>query len=181
MQRARAWAPFLYLVVVCVPLVAQALLAPWSTRPSISTWLTIAVLVVGTIGVAIRSVERSWIVAPTIGVACAVLILSGALIGAIVAGVVLVVAYGIGSVIVRVVPPAAPRAELALYATAIGLGVTSYATLAIALLGVLAPWLAVLLLVVAVAIARREFLAAAVTLRGALHRAPGGRAGPTTR
>ena len=180
MHRARAWAPFIYLVVVCAPVVAEALLAlgPWSIRPSIATWLTIALLVVGTIGVAIHPVDRSRFLAGTLGLACAVLILSGALLGAIVTAVVLVAAYGVGSVIVRATAPAVAPAELALYAAAIGLGVTSYATLAVALLGVLVPWLVILLLVAGFVIARRELVAAAVIARGALHRLPRGRTSP---
>ncbi len=176
---AKSWLQCLYLVLVCAPVVGEALLVlgPWSLRTSVWTELTILFLIVGSIIVAIRPVDRAWILVATLGLAGAVLIRSGAVAGALAAGVVLLGAYGIGSVIIRAVAPTASRAELALYAVAIGLGLTSYATLAIALFGILTPWLAVLLLIVGIVIARRELVVAAVTARGAVHRLPRGRAG----
>jgi hypothetical protein len=153
-----------------VPVVAQALLAVGTSqiRPSLASQITAAILAAGAAFVAIRPVGRHRVMGPLIGIGVAVLVLAGGVIAAAVVGVVLLVAFGIGSLAVGAIAPRASPVEVGLYALAIGLGITSYVTLAIALAGLLVVPIALLALAVGAVISWRRIAALAPAIGGAI-------------
>lgn len=160
--------PALYLCLIVTPVVAQALVTtvapqlPWTTRA------TILVLALLTILTLTRRIGRAQLLTAAIGVGTLVLILSGVLPAALAASAVMLAAFAYGSLITRLIRPARlPSAENALYATALGLGVTSYATVGLGLAGWLYPPAALLVIGIPIVLARRELVAGAVILRHA--------------
>jgi dolichyl-phosphate-mannose-protein mannosyltransferase len=129
----------LALLLICIPVVAQAALAVGTSEvhPSPASQLTTAILVSGTAFVAIRPVRGQWVGAALIAMALAVLVLAGAVGAAIAVGVLLLVAFGIGSAVSSAIAPQRWLRESILYALGVGLGITSYLTLALALGGLL--------------------------------------------
>lgn len=172
--------PSLYLGVVVAPVAAQALLAagPWNVLgvPAALTLLTLA-------GVTLLSLTRRLgcraILAATLGVAVALLVLSGALAAALAAAAITLVAFACGAAILRRIgAPGLPLSERYLYAVAIGLGVTSYATFALALTGLLLPWAAAIGLTAAAATGRDELRQLVGAVRRHAPAPPSGAAGP---
>ena len=177
----RSRAPFVYLVAVCVPVVAEALLTAlgaWDIRPSPATLATVAFLVGGTIVVALLPLDRIWVFAAALGLASVVVVLSGAALGAIVAAIVIAAAYGLGAAVVRVVAPDAEPADRSLYAAPIGLGLLSYAMLALGLCGLLVPLAGLAVIGGALVIGSRELGGAGRAAAAALRRPAPERAGP---
>ena len=177
----RRLAPALYLCLILAPVIAQALLTIGQSAPRLpwTTLATVAVLLGLMLLTFTRAVGRVPILIAALAAGLGILILSGALIAAAAAAAVMIAAFAGGSILIRLLRPAElPPAEDAVYRFALGLGVTSYAMLALGLSGLLLPWAAVLVIAVPVVLARGDLMTAAGILRRLARLHKPGPAGP---
>lgn len=160
-------------------MVAQALLTigPWNVRLPPLVVATILVLAGGTLLSLTGTIGRRALLAVVLGITVAMLLLSGTLVAALVATIVLAAAFGYGATLLRLLR-ASDLPESDLYAIAIGLGVTSYATLALALAGVLFPSAGIAVVAAGILIGQREVRRIAGGVWRRLRTEPSGRAGP---